>query len=202
MKIEPVALVSDTGRVRVEPLRMDHAPALFAAIDDADTWRWRPDPRPRDAAEMQTRVAAILDEAARGLRVPFVIRVRDGDGPGTEHLAGSTSFLDLQPGNRALEIGWTIIGPRWRRTFVNSECKLMLLTHCFETLGCIRVGFRIDARNDRSRRAVERLGAVEEGVLRKNKINHDGYLRDTVCYSILAEEWPAAKAHIASLIRP
>ena len=112
------------------------------------------------------------------------------------HVAGSTSFLDLQPANRSLEIGWTIIGPKWRRTFVNSECKLMLLTHCFETLGCGRVGFRIDARNERSQRAVERLGAVREGVLRKNKVCHDGFIRDTVVYSIIADEWPGIKPRL------
>ena len=128
-----------------------------------------------------------------GTRVPFVIR-RQSD----QHIVGTTSFFDIRKPERALEIGHTWLAPPACRTAVNTATKLLLLSHCFETLGCRRVQLKTDARNEISQRAIERLGATREGTLRKHMRLHDGFIRDTVFYSILPEEWPAIKARLTA----
>lgn len=184
------------GRVRLEPLRSDHAAGLFAALDHDDVWRLRPDPRVPSAEAMIPWVEKRIALAATGTwRIYVIVLAATGE------IAGTTSYLEVQPENRSLEIGATIVTPRWQRTFVNTECKLVLLEHAFEVLNCVRVQFRVDLRNERSQRAVERLGAVREGVLRKSKICHDGFIRDTVCYSVIAEEWPSVKQRLSALLK-
>ena len=126
----------------------------------------------------------------------FVI-VRKSD----ERAIGMTAYLDIQPRNRGLEIGGTWLTPDVWRTAINTECKYLLLRHAFETLGCIRVQLKTDARNIRSQRAIERLGAVKEGVLRKHMIVKNGYERDTVMYSITDTEWPSVKANLEEKLR-
>ncbi|HRJ48186.1 MAG TPA: GNAT family protein, partial [Opitutaceae bacterium] len=126
-----------------------------------------------------------------------VIRRADG------RAVGSTSYLDIAPEHRRIEIGWTWLGAEARRTAINTECKYLLLRHAFETLGCGRVQLKTDARNLRSQAAIERIGAKREGVLRRHLVMPDGFVRDTVMFSILAEEWPAVKARLeANLARP
>ena len=120
--------------------------------------------------------------------MPFVIR-RQSD----QHIVGTTSFFDIRKPERALEIGHTWLAPPACRTAVNTATKLLLLTHCFETLGCRRVQLKTDARNLVSQRAIERLGATREGVLRAHQLCPDGFQRDTVFYSILPAEWPAIR---------
>lgn len=185
-RVGPVEL--DHAVVRVEPMRPEHAPDLWVIGRDAATWRWMPTPvfaSPVDAANW---VARALDDQLHGRRVPFVIR-RRSDGM----IVGSTSFLDIRAPERALEIGWTWLAPAACGSAVNTATKLLLLTHAFDTLGAGRVQLKTDARNHVSQAAIERLGAKREGVLRKHMRLHDGFVRDTVFYSILPEEWPAIK---------
>ena len=135
------------------------------------------------------RQALVASQA--GAEVPFAILEADSC-----KAVGSTRYLDVQPEHRTLEIGWTWIGPRWRRTAINTECKLLLLAHAFEVLAVHRVTLKTDARNVRSQRAIERIGGVREGVLRRHRICWDGSVRDTVYYGIIDEEWPAVKARL------
>jgi RimJ/RimL family protein N-acetyltransferase len=118
----------------------------------------------------------------------------------TGRAVGSTSYLDIQPQNRALEIGGTWYAPPFQRTGVNTECKFLLLQHAFEQLGCLRVQFKTDLRNERSQRALERIGAMKEGLLRKNLTMPDGYQRSSVVYSILDDEWPAVRARLERML--
>jgi RimJ/RimL family protein N-acetyltransferase len=113
---------------------------------------------------------------------------------------GSTRFLDIQRPHRALEIGWTWIGVSWQRTAINTECKLLLLGHAFDTLGAHRVTLKTDARNERSQRAIERIGGIREGVLRKHRVCWDGFVRDTVYYGILDHEWPQVRTRLEKML--
>ncbi len=141
--------------------------------------------------DMGRLVREALQAQAEGREIPFVIRDR-----ASGRIIGSTRFLDLRPSHRSLEIGWTWLTPDVWRTSSNTECKYLLLRHCFESLGLLRVQLKTDARNVRSQRAIERLGAVREGVLRHHVIMPDGYLRDSVYYSILAEEWSGTRTRL------
>jgi RimJ/RimL family protein N-acetyltransferase len=189
MDVRPVVLELGGGRARLEPMTPGHAPGLFEAGDDEGVWRFLPSARPRDVEGMEAYIRKALAGAAAGTEVPFVVIDR-ADG----RVAGTTRYLEIQPANRSLEIGWTWLGPAWRRTSVNTECKYLLLRHAFETLGAIRVQLRTDARNERSRAAILRIGAVYEGCWRRSRILHDGFVRDSVFYSVLDSEWPAVKA--------
>ncbi|MBN6189192.1 GNAT family N-acetyltransferase [Aneurinibacillus sp. BA2021] len=118
----------------------------------------------------------------------------------TEKVVGSSRFLNISPSNRTLEIGWTWYSPEVWRTRMNTECKYLLLRHCFEVLSTIRVEFKTDSRNLRSQRAIERLGAVKEGVRRNHRILPDGYIRDSVYYSVIPQEWETVKARLQHLL--
>jgi RimJ/RimL family protein N-acetyltransferase len=132
---------------------------------------------------------------ARGIFLPFAIIDR-----ATAGAIGSTRYLDISAHDRHVEIGWTWLGKNFWRTPLNTECKYLLLRHAFETLGCIRVSLKTDLRNERSQRAIERLGAVREGVWRRVVIMHDGYQRSSVFYSILDDEWQTVKANSQSRV--
>jgi RimJ/RimL family protein N-acetyltransferase len=187
MDIHPVTL---TGRVvRLEPISLEHVPDLARAGRDDSIWRYMPYPNMRTEADMRAWVEDMLARQAAGNDLPFAVC----------HLAagravGATRYMDIQRPHRGLEIGGTWYAPEFQRTGANTESKLLLLTHAFEALGCVRVQLKTDLRNERSQRAIERLGAVREGVLRDNMIMPDGYLRSSVYYSILAAEWPAVKS--------
>jgi RimJ/RimL family protein N-acetyltransferase len=112
---------------------------------------------------------------------------------------GSTRFLNIERPHRALEIGWTWIGPAWQRSAINTECKLLLLGHAFEQLGAHRVTLKTDARNLRSQRAIERVGGVREGVLRRHRVCWDGFVRDSVYYGIIDGEWPQVKSRLEAM---
>lgn len=171
---------------------MDHVPALAAAGADPRIWEWTlPDGHLPGVMEAYVRTA--LEEQAEGRAVPFVVR----------HLAdhriiGSTRYGNIALQDRVLEIGWTWYHPAFWRSAVNTECKFLLLTHAFETFGALRVEFKTDALNARSRAAILRLGALEEGILRSKMIVRGGRRRDTVYFSILDHEWPAVKARLAA----
>jgi N-acetyltransferase len=186
-------LTLEGRHVRLEPLAALHAPDLLVAAQDDALWSWMPIPRPRTLLETERWIAEALAAQERGEQLPFAIQER-----ASGRAVGSTRYLDLRLAHRGLEIGWTWITPARQRTAVNSECKLLLLAHAFETLGCLRVQLKTDLRNLRSQAAIERLGATKEGVLRKHYVLWDGYVRDSVLYSITDEQWPAVKARLSA----
>jgi RimJ/RimL family protein N-acetyltransferase len=186
MIVEPVTL---TGRiVRLEPLCEAHIPALAKVGLDEKIWRYMRYGKVETAEQLSAWVRELLDLQAQGTDLPFtVIRLASGDA------IGCTRYLNIDPLNRSLEIGGTWYGLDYQGTQVNSECKYLLLKHAFERLECVRVWFKTDLRNLRSQAALERLGVVKEGVLRHHMILPDGYIRDSVIYSLLPEEWPQLK---------
>lgn len=192
MDVRPVELRG--AHVALEPLELAHAPELFEAGRDDSNWSYMPCAAPRDVAEMEVLIESALEAARARTQLPFAIRRLDR-GPRGE-LCGSTRYLDLRPEHLGLEIGWTWIARDAQRTAVNTECKLLLLTHAFETLGARRVQLKTDARNVNSQRAIERLGALREGVLRSHMFVRDGFLRDTVMYSITDAEWPRVRERL------
>ena len=191
---EPVTL---TGRsVTLEPLAERHAADLFAVAQDEEIWRYLFPPQPRTLDDMQAWLADALATRARGEMLPFAVVWR-----ATGQAIGSTRYMDYSAGDRHVEIGWTWYGRDYWRSPVNTECKYLLLRHAFETLGCIRVQLKTDLRNERSQRAIERLGAVREGVLRKAVvIAKDGHQRWSVYYSILDDEWPTVKTRLEAML--
>ncbi len=177
--------------VRLEALRLEHVPGLTAVGIDDEIWRHMLYGEIKDEEDMAGWVRSILAMAETGTDIPFaVIHLPSG------RVAGATRYLDIRAAHRGLEIGGTWYGAEFRRTAVNTECKYLLLRHAFETMRCIRVQFKTDARNERSQRAIERLGAVMEGTLRNHMILPDGRWRDSVYYSILESEWPSVKARL------
>jgi RimJ/RimL family protein N-acetyltransferase len=191
MNPTPVVLYGDA--VRLEPLDAVHAEDLLAAGADPDIWRYLPIPQPRTLAEVRRWIDQAWKLAATGEQLPFALI-----DPESGRAVGSTRYLDIHRDWRTLEIGWTWLAASAQRTAVNTETKLLLLTHAFEDQGALRVQFKTDGRNLRSQQAIERLGAVKEGVLRKYRIAHDGYVKDGVYYSIVDDEWPAVKARLAA----
>jgi RimJ/RimL family protein N-acetyltransferase len=189
LNVQPVTL---TGQfVRLEPLTAAHAPDLAAAGQDETIWRFMPYGVVNTEEKMRAWVREILSRQARGTDLVFaVIHLASGKA------VGSTRYMDIQRPHRGLEIGGTWYGSAYQRTAVNTECKYLLLRHAFETLGCIRVQLKTDLRNERSQKAIERIGAVREGVLRDHMIMPDGYIRSSVYFSLLAGEWPGVKANL------
>jgi RimJ/RimL family protein N-acetyltransferase len=173
--------------VRLELLTPEHVPDLVEVGLEPSTWRWNTR-RMVTGDDMRRYVEEAIAERDRGDSIPFAIVLKDSG-----RAIGSTRYGAISREHRRLEIGWTWIGTPWRRTRVNSECKLLLMTRAFEELRCRRLELKTDAMNETSRRAILRLGAKEEGILRSHMIAHDGRVRDTVYYSILADEWPEVK---------
>jgi len=193
VEIAPVTLTGSV--VRLEPLSEQHVPDLTVAAHDERIWRYMLYAYPEDEEKMLAWVRDILTRQAAGADLAFaVIHLASG------RAIGATRYLEIRPPHRSLEVGGTWYATEFQRTAVNSECKYLLLKHAFETLGCIRVQFKADARNLRSLRAIERLGAAREGVLRNHYILADGGFRDSVYYSILDREWPGVKARLEALL--
>jgi RimJ/RimL family protein N-acetyltransferase len=189
MIVKPVILSSNV--VRLEPLGKEHASDLYQAGQDQDIWTYMPVNPSRSPEAFTAWIEAALAAHVEGHQLPFAI-IDTGEGRGI----GSTRYLNISQQDYGLEIGWTWLAPEARRTAVNTECKYLLLRHAFETLGAIRVQFKTDSRNERSRRAIARVGAVQEGVLRKHMVLESGYQRDSVVFSIIADEWPAVKSNL------
>lgn len=183
-------MILEGALVRLRPLAAGDGPAIVAAAADGELWSLKVTVVP-SAATVDAWLARALGEAATGATVPLAVELRE-DG----RVIGSTRFWKIDRENRKLEIGHTWYGATWQRTSVNTECKLLMLRHAFEDLGCVRVQFTTDVLNERSRRAIERLGAVEEGVIRNERIMPDGRRRSSVRYSILDEEWPAVRERL------
>ncbi|GAA0402852.1 GNAT family protein [Streptomyces luteireticuli] len=190
----PTRTTTLPGRhIRLEPLAPSHTPDLFAAAGgDEDVWRWTRQRTPRTEEEMGAIVAHHLAESAL---VPFAVVHRD-----TGRAVGVSCYADASVEGEQLEIGGTWYGRAHWGTAVNPECKLLLLSHAFEDLGMGRVVWKTDHRNERSRRAVRRLGAVEEGTFRRHVRRPDGTWRDSVWFSMLRDEWPAAKSRLQERI--
>ena len=184
---EPVTLVGP--HARLEPLSHAHAAGLTEAVKDGELWKlWYTSiPKPDDMGkEIDRRLG--LQEA--GLMLPFTVVDANGQ------IAGMSTYMNVDAANRRVEIGSTWYAKRVQRTPLNTQCKLLLLTHAFEKLDCIAVEFRTHFFNHQSRRGIERLGAKQDGILRNHQIAPNGTLRDTVVFSIIASEWPTAKAHL------
>jgi RimJ/RimL family protein N-acetyltransferase len=188
MIVEPVVLSGNF--VRLEPLKIDHVQALARVGLEPELWRWIP-ARVTTPEEMRAYVMTALDEQRQGMSLPFVIVERAGD-----QVAGCTRFGNIQRAHHRLEIGWTWITPAYQRTAVNTEAKLLLLTHAFERLGAMRVELKTDALNEKSRRAILRIGAIEEGTFRKHMLTASGRVRDSVYFSIIDTEWQAVKTRL------
>ena len=186
--IEPITLRGPI--VTLEPLAVEHTAALAAAADDGELWRlWYTAIAPPD--KMADYVTAALDMRERLDAMPFVVRDNaSGD------VVGCTRFFNVDAKNRRLEIGHTWYARRVQRTALNTECKLLLLTHAFDSLRCIAVEFRTHWFNHVSRDAIARLGAKQDAVLRNHQLGPDGVKRDTVVFSIIDNEWPAVRQHL------
>ena len=176
--------------VRLEPLSPDHAEELYEVTRDPDIWTWLLSPQPRGAGAMR----AWIDEAVASREAFAQIEVSTG------RVVGTTSFYEVVPEHRRLTIGFTIVGSEWQGTAINPEAKLLLLTEAFEVRNALRVGWYTDAQNVQSRRAIEKLGAVQDGVLRAHLTRPDGSQRDTVVYSMVRAEWPAARERLTSRV--
>ena len=196
LNVQPVTLTD--GRIRLEPLSLDHVDALKAAAADGELWKLRVTsvPDPDDTRGYVERALAMREQ---GNRLPFVVVDLENAG----RIVGSTSYHDIVPAIDRLEIGWTWYARSTQRSHVNTSAKLLLLVHAFETLGARLVGWRTDNYNFASQRAIERLGAKKDGVLRHHALRRDGTVRDTVMYSLALGEWPEVRAHLEhQLARP
>jgi RimJ/RimL family protein N-acetyltransferase len=187
---EPASITLRGRHVTLEPLEERHAAGIFAAMQDEEVCRYLAWPPPATPAETHALIREAQEMTARGQCIAFA-QVWNATGAAI----GSTRLLDIRPKDRQVEIGSTFLARSYWRTPANTEAKYLLLRHCFESLGCIRVALKTDGRNERSQTAIARLGAMREGVLRKH-MNVRGYQRDTVYYSILDAEWPAVKARL------
>ena len=190
--LSPVTL---TGRHAVlTPLSQHHHDDLVEAVRDGELWNlwYTTVPKPK---AMRAEIDRRLDLQRQGTMLPFTVIQRDGG-----KAVGMTTYMNVDSVNRRVEIGSTWYRKSVQRTVINTECKLMLLTHAFESLSCIAVEFRTHFFNHRSRRAIERLGAKLDGILRSHQLATNGTLRDTCVYSIIAAEWPTVKAHLSWLL--
>jgi N-acetyltransferase len=180
--------------VRLEPLRPEHAAMFWELVKNEieSLFRWTPY-RLKSVEDFQEFTRQVLDEQERGVSVPFATYKRDSN-----QLVGTTRYMNMDLANRKVEIGSTWIAPPWQRTVVNTEAKYLMLSHAFEVWNCLRVELKTDALNQRSRQAILRLGAKEEGTLRKHMLTYDGRQRDSVYFSILNTEWPDVKARLES----
>jgi RimJ/RimL family protein N-acetyltransferase len=185
--LQPVTLKGE--HASLEPLSSAHRDGMIEAVKDGDLWKlwYTAIPAPD---KMEAEIARRLDLQQKGAMLPFTVKDADGK------IAGMTTYMNVDAPNRRVEIGSTWYAKRVQRTPLNTQCKLMLLTHAFEKLDCIAVEFRTHFFNHQSRRGIERLGAKQDGILRNHSISPNGTLRDTVVFSIIASDWPTAKAHL------
>lgn len=193
MLIEPVAL--EGIHVRLEPLSPHHLDRLCAVGLERSLWRWTTTLL-STREDMLDYVQVALRTWEEGSALPFATILKE-----TNQLVGCTRFGNIDRENRRLEIGWTWVGIPWQRTVVNTEAKYLMLRHAFENLGCIRVEFKTDSLNEPSRKALQRIGAKEEGTLRNHMIVYDGRYRHSVFFSVIAEEWPSIKERLEGKLK-
>ncbi len=193
MVLAPVIL---QGRhMRLEPLTLEHAAGLAEVGLDDDLWKWIPTPV-RTPEEMSAYVQTALQEQAAGSAMPFAL-IEKSSG----RTIGSTRYANIERAHRRLEIGWTWVARPWQRTAINTEAKYLLLRHAFETLECMRVELKTDSLNERSRAAILRIGARQEGIFRNHMITASGRVRHTVYFSIIDSEWPEVRARLEAMLR-
>lgn len=193
-RLEPVSL--DGRRVRLVPLELGHVPALAEVALEPAVWKWTL-ARPTDEAGLRAWAEAAIAGRGAGTELPFVTLEASTGRP-----IGSSRYMNIVLEHRRLEIGWTWVAPPWQRTGANREAKLLMLSHAFDTLGCRRVEFKTDSRNEPSRTALLGIGAQFEGIFRNHMVMPDGPLRHSAYYSVIDEEWPTVKAGLeASLAR-
>ena len=186
------ALFLEGNFVRLEPLTLAHLDALSAIGFDESIWRWTT-AQIKTPDEMRKYIETALEEQRKGVSLPFVTVEKS-----TGTIVGSTRFGNIDWHNRRAEIGWTWINPRWQRTAINTNAKFLMLRHAFEMWRCVRVELKTDVLNEKSRAAILRLGAQQEGVLRRHQITDSGRFRDTVYFSIIDIEWEAVKKVLQS----
>jgi len=200
VEISPVTL--EGQHVRLEPLSLGHEEALIAAASDGELWNSTVTIVPASPAKMVDYIQAALDGQAQGRELPFVIVRKSGAGVPPKKtsgdVVGTTRFYDIKPNDRGVAIGYTWLSKSAQRTAVNTESKLLMLTHAFEHWQCIRVELLTDVLNEQSRAAILRLGSKEEGVLRSHMIMPSGRIRDSVIFSMIKEEWPEVKARLSA----
>ena len=187
-RLAPVAL--EGSRVRLEPLELSHVARLAEVALDPELWQWTL-ARPTDAAGIQAWAEAAIAARAAGTDFPFVTLEASTGRP-----IGSSRYLNIVLEHRRLEIGWTWVARPWQRTGANREAKLLMLGHAFDTLGCRRVEFKTDSRNEPSRTALLGIGARFEGIFRNHMVMPDGPMRHSAYYSVIEEEWPAVRANL------
>jgi len=192
MVVSPVKLQG--MHVRLEPLAKVHLAGLAEIGLDEELWRWIPTPV-RTEEEMAAYIETALGEQDRGVSLPFAIVEK-----ATGRAIGSTRYGNIDRTHHRVEIGWTWVACQWQRTAMNTEAKYLLLRHAFETLGCMRVELKTDSLNERSRAAILRIGATEEGIFRNHMITASGRIRHTVYFSIIDSEWPAVKARLEAIL--
>ena len=193
--IQPQAVTLEGAQVRLLPLSLEHLDGLCAVGLDPELWQWVPT-RVLDRQQMQAYVQLALDEQRRGVSVPFATTLK-----GSGQVVGCTRYANISVPDGRLEIGWTWIGKPWQRSAVNSEAKYLMLRHGFEALGCSRVELKTDGLNEKSRAAILRIGAKQDGILRKHTLTYSGRIRDTVYFSILDDEWPLVKANLEAKLK-
>ena len=192
MKFAPMTL--EGRRVRLVLMGLHHVDALWAAAQDPKTWEFT-SAVIRTHDECRTYVETALSWLSAGTAVPYVTTLAD-----THEVIGSTRFANIDRANKRAEIGWTWVNPTWWRTGVNTEAKYLMLRHAFEDWKCMRVELKTGHRNLRSQAAIERIGGVREGTLRKHMIQPDGSIRDSVYFSVLDDEWPAVKTRLEAML--
>jgi RimJ/RimL family protein N-acetyltransferase len=192
MKVSAVTL--EGRHVRLEPLTKEHLAGLAEVGLDEELWRWIPT-QVLTAQEMEAYIETALDEQARGVSLPFAITEK-----ATGKVVGSTRYGNIERTHHRVEIGWTWVARPWQRSAINTEAKYLLLKHAFETLGCMRVELKTDSLNERSRAAILRIGAREEGLFRNHMITHSGRIRHTVYFSVVDSEWPNVKMRLEAML--
>jgi RimJ/RimL family protein N-acetyltransferase len=190
-----VAAVTLEGLVvRLEPLSLEHLPGLISIGLDADIWRWMP-VAIQTPGDMRTYIETALEGRESGREMPFAtIEVATG------RVIGGTRYLNIEPAHRRLEIGYTWLAPAWQRTAANTEQKLLMLGHAFNDLGALRVEFKTDSLNEKSRTALLGIGATEEGTMRNHMITQGGRRRHSVYFSVVEEDWPQVRQHLEARI--
>ena len=193
MNIESIVLEGE--EVKLAPLEISYLDELYEAARDESLWLWTTNII-KSKEDLRGYIETALDEQTRKVSLPFVTINKSAN-----KIVGSTRFGNIDVKNRRVEIGWTWINPKWQRSFVNTEAKFLMLTHAFEIWRCVRVELKTDALNEKSRNAILRLGAKEEGILRRHHITDAGRFRDTVYFSIIDSEWQTVKANLTDKLR-
>jgi RimJ/RimL family protein N-acetyltransferase len=194
MIVTPVTL--EGRHARLEPLAKEHLAGLAEVGLDEELWRWIPT-AVRTREEMAAYIGTALEEQQSGVSLPFAIVEK-----ATGRTIGSTRYGNIDRTHHRVEIGWTWVAREWQRTAMNTEAKYLLLKHAFESLGCMRVELKTDSLNEKSRAAILRIGAKEEGIFRNHMITASGRIRHSAYYSIIDSEWPAVKARLEVRLSP